>query len=276
MDGDGIHPDPEKVDAIQKVEPPKLVGDVRRFLGMANQLSKFAPMLAEITKPLRELLAKDNHWVWEEPQQRAFDKVKDILTNSPVLALYNPNLETVLSADASSYGLGAVLLQKQDTGDFKPVIYISRSLSTAEARYAQIEKESLAFTWACERLADYLIGLKFHIQTDHKPLVPLFSTKHLDELPIRVQRFRMRMMRFEFTISHVPGTKLTIADTLSRSPSAEPSQSDQLLQEEASVYVNAVIENLPASDQRLEEIKKLQKEDEACQLITVYCSILLK
>ena len=199
VDGDGIHPDPAKVDAIQKVEPPKSIGDVRRYLGMANQLSKFAPMLADITKPLRELLVKDNHWVWEKPQQVAFDKVKEILTNSPVLALYNPNLETVVSADASSYGLGAVLLQKQDTGDFKPVVYISRSLSTAEARYAQIEKESLAFTWACERLADYLIGLKFHIETDHKPLVPLFSTKNLEELPIRVQRFRMRMMRFEFT-----------------------------------------------------------------------------
>ena len=76
----------------------------------------------------------------------------------------------------------------------KPVAYISRSLMTTEQRYAQIEKEALAFTWACERFSDYLVGLQFHIETDHKPLVPLFSTKNLDELPIRVQRFRMRMM----------------------------------------------------------------------------------
>ena len=76
------------------------------------------------------------------------------------------------------------MMQRQPTGDLKPVAYISRSMTSTEQRYAQIEKEALAFTWACERLSDYLVGLKFHIQTDHKPLVPLFSTKHLDELPI--------------------------------------------------------------------------------------------
>ena len=182
--------------AIQKVRTPANVGDVRRFLGMANQMSKFSPNLANMTQPLRELLIKGNQWVWDEPQQRAFQQIKEALITSPVLALFDPNLETVVSADASSYGLGAVLLQKQQSGELKPVAYISRSMTPTEQRYAQIEKEALAFTWACERLADYLIGLQFHIQTDHKPLVPLFSSKHLEELPIQVQRFRLRMMRY--------------------------------------------------------------------------------
>lgn len=184
IDSSGIRPDPDKVMAIQKVRAPANVGDIRRFLGMVNQMSKFAPNLAEITQPLRELLIKENQWVWGEPQRRAFQLVKEALTSTPVLALFDPNRETVVSADVSSFGLGAVLLQKQQTGDFKPVAYISRSMTPTEQRYAQIEKEALAFTWACERLADYLIGLKFHIQTDHKPLVPLFSSKHLEELPI--------------------------------------------------------------------------------------------
>ena len=78
-------------------------------------------------------------------------------------------------------------MQVQNSGERKPVAYISRSMSQTEQRYAQIEKEALAFTWACEHFAEYLIGLKFHIQTDHKPLVPLFSTKSLEELPVRVQ-----------------------------------------------------------------------------------------
>ena len=122
----------------------------------------------------------------------------------PYLALFNPQLETTVSTDASSYGLGAVLLQKQSAGDIRPVAYISRSMSPTEQSYAQIEKEALALTWACERFADYLIGISFHIQTDHKPLVPLLSTKLLDELPIRVQRFRMRLMRYDFTYQPYP------------------------------------------------------------------------
>ena len=226
----GIKPDPDKVVAIQKVQTPVNMGDVRRFLGMANQLSKFSPNLADMTHPLRELLVKGNQWTWGEPQQKAFSQIKEALTTSPVLALFDPNLDTVVSADASSYGLGAVLLQRQQSGELKPVAYISRSMTPTEQRYAQIEKEALAFTWACERLSDYLIGMKFHIHTDHKPLVPLFSSKCLEELPVRVQRFRLRMMRYQFTISHVPGKDLTNADTLSRTPSTVPTSADQLLQ----------------------------------------------
>ncbi len=270
IDETGIKPDPDKVFAIQKVPPPGNVGDVRRFLGMANQMSKFAPNLADITQPLRELLVKGNQWVWGEPQRCAFERIKEVLISSPVLALFDANLETILSADASSHGLGAVLLQKQKCGDLKPVAYISRSMNPTEGRYAQIEKEALAFTWACERLSDYLIGLKFHIHTDHKPLVPLFSSKHLDELPVRVQRFRLRMMRFDFTISHVPGKDLLIADALSRAPVASPTPADQLLQQEADAYVRVVVQNVPATEPRLIRIKQLQDEDEACQKIIEY------
>ena len=81
-------------------------------------------------------------------------------------------------------------------------MYISRAMSPTEQRYTQIEKEALDLTWACERFQDFLVGLNFQIETDHKPLVPLFSSKLLDELPLHVQRFRMRMMRFSFSILH--------------------------------------------------------------------------
>lgn len=103
----------------------------------------------------------------------------------------------------------------------------------------------MAFTWVCEHLTDYLIGLNFHIQTDHKPLVPLFSAKDLEELPVRVHRFQMRMMRFNYTISHVPGKELTIADSLSRAPVSKTSTTDQRLQSEVTSYVHLVVGNLP-------------------------------
>ena len=271
IDSSGIRPDPSKVEAILKFKQPTQVADIRRFLGMVNQMSKFAPHLADITQPLRELLTKNSQWIWGEPQETAFTKVKQLLTSSPVLTLYDPNLESTVSADASSFGLGAVLLQKQKTNEMKPVAYISRSMTAAEQRYAQIEKEALALTWACERFSDYLLGTQFHVQTDHKPLVPLLSHKRLEELPIRIQRFRLRMMRYSFTISHVPGVDLVIADALSRSPLSAPTQADRDLHKETDVFINLVIENLPATDKRLEEIKKAQQSDKECQLIAKYC-----
>ena len=104
----------------------------------------------------------------------------------------------IVSADSSSHGLGAVLLQEQANGDVKPVFYISRLLSPTEEQYAKIEKGALVFTWACEHFSDFLVGLKSIIEMDHKPLIPLFSTKDLEELPVRVQRFRLQMLRFDF------------------------------------------------------------------------------
>ena len=271
VDKSGVHPDPAKVKVIQEVPIPKNVGDVRRFLGMVNQLGKFSPNLAEKTKPLRELLRKDNAWLWGPPQREAFEEVKKALTTAPVLALFDPTRETVVSADASCYGLGATLIQKQPDGVMKPVAYISRSLMPRQQRYAQIEKEALAFTWVCERFSDYLIGLKFSIETDHKPLVPLFSTNNLDELPVRVQRFRMRMMRFQFSIYHVPGKSLIVADTLSRAPLSGVTDSDRTLQEDADAFVNLTMQSLPATEHRLEDIRQHQQQDEACRLLVRYC-----
>ena len=168
---------------------------------MVNQQSKFSPHLAEQTKPLRDLLSKKNQWSWGHEQQQAFERLKAALSSSEVLALYDARNETTISTDASSYGLGAVLRQTQPNGSLRPIAYVSRALTDAEQRYAQIEKEALAVTWACERFQDYLLGTKFKVETDHKPLVPLLSSKALNSVPVRVQRFRLRLMRFNFTIT---------------------------------------------------------------------------
>ena len=151
VDRTGVRPDPDKVSVIVNF---KTVGDIRRLLGMTNQLGKFSPHLTDITKPLRELLLKDNYWYWGQSQQKAFEDIRHEISTRPVLALYDPSKPTTVSVDASSFGLGAVLVQEQDNGERRPVAYASRSMTPTEQRYAQIEKEALAITWACDRFAD--------------------------------------------------------------------------------------------------------------------------
>ena len=131
IDDKGITADPDKTKALRQMEKPTTVTELQRFLGMANQLGKFSANLAQLTQPLRELLRKKNAWVWGQPQQNAFEKVKTELTAPTTLALYDPTAESKISADASAYGLGAVLLQQCKEG-WKPVAFASRSLSEAE------------------------------------------------------------------------------------------------------------------------------------------------
>ena len=171
------------------------------------------------------------------------------MSNTPVLAFYDPNRATIVSADASSYGLGGVLLQRH--GDqIKPVAYCLRTLTTAETRYAQIRKELLASVWVCDKISRYLIGLEsFCLQTDHKPLISNISVRDLDKAPIGCQHLLMKIMRFKVKAKYVRGKQLMIADILSRS--SLPHDSTPNTQEEVQGYVDAIVDAKPASPQRL-------------------------
>ena len=125
---EGIRPDPDKVKAIVFMHLPTSITEVRLFLGMVNQLSKFSPRLAEMSEPLRSLLSSKNTWGWLAAQQKAFEDLKAELQSQRVLALYHPDRETIVAADASCYGLGSVLLQQQPDKDWKPVLFASRTL----------------------------------------------------------------------------------------------------------------------------------------------------
>jgi hypothetical protein len=271
IDADGIGVDPDKIQAIKDLNPPSNVLDVRRFLGMVNQLSKFSGRLALLTEPLRELLKKKNEWNWGHLQESAFRDNKKELSSTPCLGHYDPNKETIVSADSSSFGIGAVLKQKMFDGKWIPIAYASRSVSPTEGHYAQIEKESLASTWACERFSDYLIGKTFHIETDHKPLVSLVGNTNLEELNPRLQRFHMRLMRFRYTISHVPGKYLIIADAISRAPSRNIEKSETDFENDTTAFVDMIMESFPASNNRLEEIRREQASDPIIQELSRLC-----
>ena len=143
-----------------------------------------------------------------------------------------------------------MLLQRQSSREMRPVAFASRSMTETECCYAQIEKEALATTWVLEHWSDLLIGMTFKVETNYKPLVPLLSTKFLYELPVRIQRFRMRLMRCTFSIDHVQGKHMYTADALSRAHTGD--QRTQEFHQEVYNYVNVIMLHLPASEQRLE------------------------
>ena len=269
---DGIQPDPDKTAAIREMETPQNVSEVRRFMGLVNQLGKFSSKIASLSQPIRELLRADTVWTWGPSQMQAFAEIKEELTRPVILRHYDLKALTKVSADASSYGLGAVLLQSEDgkPNTWKPVAYASRSMSDTEKRYTQIEKEALASTWSCEKFNNYIMGKPFILESDHKPLIPLLNSKHLDNLPPRILRFRLRMMKYEYLAEHVPGKYLYVADALSRSPSKQEESND--LQCETEAYLQQVsIPSIPATTEKLKEYAQAQKEDEQCAKARNFC-----
>ena len=250
VDAQGVHADPEKTHAIGHFPTPTTVTELQRFMGMVNQLGKFVPGLADITAPLRQLLCKDSAWYWDEAQQTAFQQVKEKLASPEILAHYNPNRQTVIAADASSTGLGAVLLQTQDNGQRRPICYISRSLSDAERNYAVIEKEALTLTWACKCLEEYILGLRFTLETNHKPLVPLLTTTDLSKMPSRIQPRRL---------------------ALSRARVNTPNTSYVQFIEDVETFACFTVDQLPATAQRLQKIIEAQRNDEVCMQVRGYC-----
>lgn len=135
-------------------------------------------------------------------------------------------------------------------------------MSETEQRYSQIEKEALAIVWACEKFSDYIVGKPVQLETDHKPLVPLLTTTHLDHMPPRVLRFRLHLTRFEYSIQHVPGKFLYTADALSRAPNTSEVPAQEYPDTE--FLVQSLVAYLPADADRLKSYRQAQKADATC------------
>lgn len=271
LKGNGIEPDPAKVSAIKNLSAPKSVTKVRSLLGIANHLGRFLPHLAHTTAPMRALLRKDCEWVWGCDQEKSLNDLKELICSAKCMAMYDATLPTVLSADASSFGLGAVLFQAQKTGHRRPIAFASRSLTNTERRYFQIEKEALALTWAAERFDEYIRGLNVVFETDHKPLVSLLGQMAIDDMPPRIQRFRMRLMRYLFSVQYVPGKSLITADTLSRSPVALGDGEKTSNVSDVTAYSKACLLGLETGDNFLLRVKECQMKDDLCKWLHRQC-----
>ena len=214
----GMHPDPKKVQGITEMTAPKDKQQLQSFLGMVNYMGTFMPNLSHHTEPLRAMLKKDNVFHWEDQQTRSFQQVKTLIAkaNTTLLRYYDRNLLVTVQADASLRGLGACLIQKHKGKD-QPIAFASKSLTDAETRYANIERELLAIVFACQRFSTYLLGRSFVAESDHKPL-EMIAMKNLANAPQRLQRMLLELQRYDVTIKYRPGKEMQLADALSCCP----------------------------------------------------------
>ena len=144
------------------------------------------------------------------PPQETFQKLKQLASSTPVLGYYDLSKPLCLSVDASSKGLGAVLLQ-----DEKPLAYASRALTPTQQQYAQIEKETLAIVYGVQKFHQYIYGRTTDVETDHKPLQYTLN-RPLHEAPLRLQKMMLTWQRYYLKVKYVPGSELSVADALSR------------------------------------------------------------
>ena len=170
----GVEADPAKITAILSMPEPTSKKELQRFLGMITYLGKFIPNLSDLTAPQRSLLEKDAIYSFDKPQKDAINKLKEVITSNQILKFLDPSLPIRIQGDASSQGLGAIIEQQHPQGWF-PVAYASRSLAQSEKNYCQLEKETLAIVFGCEKFRQYVYGQKFDIYNDHQPLKSIFN-----------------------------------------------------------------------------------------------------
>ena len=171
----GLHKSQDKVEAVLKAPRPENLSQLRSYLGLVNYYHKFLPNLASVVHPLNTLLQLGTKWEWSEKFEKAFKETKKLITSDELLTHYDPSRPICLACDASPYGIGAVLSHTMADGSERPIAYASRSLTSAERNYAQIDREALSLVWGIKKFHHYLFGQRFTLVTDHQPLVSIFN-----------------------------------------------------------------------------------------------------
>ena len=217
----------------------------------------FTPNLSQHTATLRDLLKKDAEFAWTPSHENAFQKTKDVICKEVTLSYFDPSAETVVQVDASSRGVGAVLLQHD-----KPIAFASKSLSECERRYANIEREMLAVVFGCERFHTFVYSKRFTVESDHKPL-EMIHLKNLSAAPHRLQRMLLRIQPYDIGIKYKPGKEVAVADLLSRQPSSN----------NESIDFDVQISHVQLSTRRLQQLRdETNSDDELTSLKSIITS----
>jgi hypothetical protein len=230
---------------------------LRSFLGIINYYGKFIPNLSALLHPLNSLLCAGKRWEWSPECDKAFKEAKNQLISAKVLTHFDPTQQITLAADASAYGIGAVISHVFSDGTERPIAFASRTLTASERNYAQLEKEALALIFGVKKFHRYLYGHRFTLITDHRPLTTILGPKKgIPSLAAaRLQRWALILSAYQYSIQYKSTTNHGNADGLSRLPLPSTTSELSSSQEEGIAVFNiGQIQSLPVSFQEIKEI----------------------
>ena len=276
---DGMSPDPEKCSTIKQWPSPKSIKEVKSFLQTVQFNAKFMgsegseESFPDLTAPLRRLTRKNVRFAWGNAEEKAFCKLKERLCSSKVLMPYDTRLETRLYVDSSPTGTQATLAQRHtiDGEDFwRPVNHTSRSWTPVESRYSQIERESNGILTGMCMNKMYTLGTKVEVVTDHKPLLPIYS-KSSRPRQLRVDRHRMKLLPYNYTVTYEPGTKSPCDYGSRHTPTLE--LNSDLVEEwnvelGTEVLVNRIISNTLDTAITLDELRRATNDDPVLSVVS--------
>lgn len=214
---DGYSVTPDRLSSIRNFRTPRCISEIRSFLGMLIFVDRFIFDRTDKTKVLQQMV-RDQRFSWSAREQNEFDNLrKEVLTEIKKLGFFKQGDRTELIVDASPIGLGAVLTQFDDHNKARIIACASKSLSSAERKYPQVQREALAIVWGVERFQLFLRGQKFTVKTDSEGNQFIFGSSHKmgRRCISRAEAWALRLQPFNFKIERVPGHD-NIADVFSR------------------------------------------------------------
>ena len=209
--------DAEKVSAVEKMKSPTTIKELRAVLGLVGFYRRFIQDFGGTAEPLYKLLNKKERFKWTDECEKALQELKVKLQSAPILGFPNDKDPYVLTTDASLYGIGAIVTQKQEWGD-RVIAYASKTLNKGQRNYSATKRELFAIVYFTSHFKNYLLGRKFTVVTDHRALTWLYSFKEPDGL---LARWIEKLGQFDFEIKHEAGKNIPHADCLSKVPQEE-------------------------------------------------------
>ena len=203
----GMSMSENRIRAFLDIPRPGTITDLRRFLGVANYFHQFIAKHSSIATYLHALIkpkqSKSTSLVWTPLSQTAFDTLRELISNCPLLRFPDDSAPIILHTDASDFGIWGVLFQTIDEVE-NPIAFVSKSLT-------EVQKEAYAVFYCCTQL-DYLLrDRRFIIETDHRNLT--YIQKNTNSMVIR---WDIAIQELDFTLRFIKGKDNEIADSMSR------------------------------------------------------------